>query len=87
MSDLESLLGVTSPPGFEHVVRWPASIPQFTAAFPDVHRELDRLEAANDSLFFAGNYRSGISVPDTIRHAFETAGRVHERLSSVVVSP
>ncbi len=82
VGDLEDLLGVRGEPVFEHVVRWPASIPQYDTAYGRVKETLDGLESTHPGLFFAGNSRSGISVPDTIRHAFATAERVATHLTA-----
>lgn len=82
LADLRDLVGVRGEPVFEHIARWPASIPQYDTAYGRVKATMDRMEETHPGLFFAGNSRSGISVPDTIRHAFVTADRVAAHLTS-----
>ncbi len=80
LKDLTALLGVSSAPVFEHLVRWRASIPQYEVGYGRVHAAIDAAEKAHEGLYFTGNYRDGISVPDTIKHATETAARVSKML-------
>jgi oxygen-dependent protoporphyrinogen oxidase len=76
LGDLADFLGCRAEPVFEHMVRWPAAIPQYDVHYDDVLAELDRLESTHEGLHFAGNYRNGVSVSDTIRQACSTADRI-----------
>lgn len=81
LADLSDLLALSGEPVFSHRVHWPASIPQYGPGYGRVRAELDRLEGAHPGLRFTGNFRSGISVADTIRHAFGTASRIDDFLA------
>lgn len=74
--DLRDLLGVRGTPTFVRPVRWPRAIPQYRVGYGTITATLDRLEAAHPGLFFAGNYRSGISVGDTMASGADAADAV-----------
>ena len=73
-NDLRTLLGLQGDPVMVHHVVWPRAIPQYTAQHGRVQGRLDALEAAHPGLYFAGNYRSGISVKDAFASGWHTAG-------------
>lgn len=66
LDDLQRLLGVAGSPVFERHKVWEKAIPQYEVGYDAVKHCLARLEAAHPGLYFAGNYRDGISVPDTL---------------------
>jgi protoporphyrinogen/coproporphyrinogen III oxidase len=66
VKDLTRLLDIDGPPTFRHVVRWPRAIPQYTLGYGEVKQAISSLEAANPGFVFAGNYRQGVSVGDTM---------------------
>ena len=74
--DLNELLGTTGSPVFSHHVHWKNAIPQYVQGYGRVKRTLDSLEAAHPSLAFAGNYRQGVSVGDTVASGAAAAERI-----------
>jgi oxygen-dependent protoporphyrinogen oxidase len=82
--DLGRLLGVDGPPCFAHHVHWPQAIPQYTLGYGDVTDTLDALEARHDGLFFAGNYREGVSVGDAMASGAAAAERAIDRIGPPV---
>ena len=80
LRDLRRLLGVRGAPVFERHVRWPRAIPQYERGYDRVTRTLERLEAAHPTLAFAGNYRQGVSVGDTMDSAADAATRLTHAL-------
>ena len=81
--DLRVLLGVTGRPTFQHCAYYPKAIPQYNVGY-DRHRELmTKIEATAPNLFFAGHYRDGISLSDSIVSGCNIADRVKSHLSPV----
>ena len=76
MQDLRDLLGVRGDAVMIHRRTWQRAIPQYVLGYGDVKASLDAMEKAHPGLFFAGNYRNGISVPDTIACSLELAQRM-----------
>ena len=74
--DLRRLLGVKGKPTFVHTAFWPKAIPQYNVGYGKYRQLLNDLEAAGPGLFFAGHYRDGISLGDSIVSGVNIAGRV-----------
>ena len=66
MADLRVLLGVKGQPVFTHTKTWPQAIPQYNVGYGKYRDLLAELEAKNPNLFFAGHYRDGVSLGDSI---------------------
>ncbi|MDX1547264.1 MAG: FAD-dependent oxidoreductase, partial [Rhodothermales bacterium] len=60
---------------------WRHGIPQYTPGYDAVLRHLGALEAAHPGLYFAGNYRDGVSVPDAMASGEAAAQRLREALA------
>lgn len=73
--DLEHLLGVHGTPTFTRHVFWPNAIPQYTLNYGRVKDVLNALEAEHSGLYFAGNYREGVSVGDAAASGASAADR------------
>jgi len=73
--DLAELLGVQGPPAFTREVYWPNAIPQYTLGYDRVKDTLHALEAEHSGLYFAGNYRNGVSVGDAAASGASAAER------------
>ena len=82
--DLRELLGVSAPPAFAQVARWPRSMAQYTvgheARMTRVRARLEHLP----TLRLAGNAYTGAGIPDCIREG-RTAAR--EILKAVTGEP
>ncbi|MFQ6675694.1 MAG: protoporphyrinogen oxidase [Fidelibacterota bacterium] len=76
LKDLRILLGINSRPTFVHHVFWEKSIPQYNVGYGRFKKKLDRFESEHPGLFFSGNYRGGISIPDTMETSIKVAERV-----------
>ncbi len=79
--DLQRFLGVHGHPIYIKHILQPKAIPQYNVGYEHVTSILDNLEKSQPGLFFAGNYRSGISVSDCIVGGLETADKVNEQLT------
>jgi oxygen-dependent protoporphyrinogen oxidase len=73
--ELEALLGVSGVPTFRRHVFWPRAIPQYVLGYGRLARLMDEVEAANPGLAFAGAYRQGVSLGDTIASGLAAAER------------
>jgi protoporphyrinogen/coproporphyrinogen III oxidase len=74
--DLRVLLGVKGKPTFQHSVYWPRAIPQYNIGYGRYREMMADIEKKAPGLFFAGHYRDGISLSDTIVSACNVADRV-----------
>ncbi|MCB1126134.1 MAG: protoporphyrinogen oxidase [Verrucomicrobiae bacterium] len=77
--DLRELLGVRGRPTFRHVMVYPRAIPQYVLGYGRFKDHMDRLESDLPGLFFAGHYRNGISLADSILAGDDVARRIAER--------
>ena len=76
LADLRKLLGVRGQPTFVHTAFWPKAIPQYNVGYGKYRDLLNDLEAKNPNLFFAGHYRDGVSLGDSIVSGVNIAERV-----------
>jgi protoporphyrinogen/coproporphyrinogen III oxidase len=80
--DLRVLLGVKGKPTFQHCVFYPRAIPQYNVGYGRYREQMADIEQKAPGLFFAGHYRDGISLSDTIVSACNVADRVGAFLKS-----
>jgi protoporphyrinogen/coproporphyrinogen III oxidase len=78
--DLRGLLGVRGRPVFKHHCFWPRAIPQYNVGYGKFRDLMTEIELKAPGLFFAGHYRDGISVGDSIVSGGHVAGRVGDFL-------
>ncbi|MDP4219124.1 MAG: protoporphyrinogen oxidase [Bacteroidota bacterium] len=76
LKDLHSLLGVHGEPDYVHRAYFPKAIPQYALGYGKYKTLLDSVEAKAVGIFFAGNYRNGISLSDCITSAENVAAKV-----------
>jgi protoporphyrinogen/coproporphyrinogen III oxidase len=74
--DLNVLLGLKGPPTFKHCALFPQAIPQYNVGYQRYCDLMDTIEAETPGLFFAGHYRDGISLSDSIVSGCNVADRV-----------
>lgn len=80
LADLRVLLGVRGKPTFQHTVYWPKAIPQYNLGYGKYRALFTDIEAKTPGLFFAGHYRDGISLGDSIVSGINVSGRIAEWL-------
>ncbi|MGO9203595.1 MAG: protoporphyrinogen oxidase [Limisphaerales bacterium] len=78
--DLRVLLGVKGKPTYQHVVFYPRAIPQYTLGYGRYRGLMTEIEGQAPGLFFAGHYRDGISLSDSIVSGCNVAERVGKHL-------
>jgi len=76
LQDLRTILGVTGQPTFQHSVLYPQAIPQYEVGYGRHKSLMADLEQRAPGLFFAGHYRDGISLGDSILSGHDTAERM-----------
>ena len=76
LADLRRLLGVRGQPVFTHTKTWPKAIPQYNVGYGKYRELLNELESTSPKLFFAGHYRNGVSLGDSIVSGVNIAERV-----------
>jgi protoporphyrinogen/coproporphyrinogen III oxidase len=80
--DLRVLLGVHGQPVFTHHHFWPRAIPQYNVGYGKFKDTLNEIESKAHGLFFAGSFRDGISVGDSIVSGGNGAARVGDFLKT-----
>jgi oxygen-dependent protoporphyrinogen oxidase len=80
--DLRVLLGVKGKPTFQHSIFYPRAIPQYNVGYGRFRELMSDIEQKAQGLFFAGHYRDGISLSDTIVSGCKVAERVGEYLAA-----
>jgi oxygen-dependent protoporphyrinogen oxidase len=76
--DLRVLLGVRGQPTFQHVVVYPRAIPQYNVGYGRFKEMLTKIESEQSGLFFAGHFRDGVSLSDSILSGIKVADRVEK---------
>jgi len=79
--DLRVLLGVRDKPVFAHSVFYPRAIPQYNIGYGHFKQLMNDVEAKAPGFFFAGHYRDGISLSDSIVSGCKVVERVASFLS------
>ncbi len=74
--DLRVLLGVRGQPVFTHHHFWPRAIPQYNLGYGKFKDLLNEIESKARGLFFAGSFRDGVSLGDSIVSGANIAERV-----------
>ena len=78
--DLGMLLDVKGSPVFQSIAFYPRAIPQYNVGYGKFKKQFDDIESNVRGLFFAGHFRDGISVGDSIVSGIAAAGRVESFL-------
>ena len=76
LADIRKLLGVKGQPVFQHVAIYPEAIPQYEVGYGRFKQILTDLETGAPGLYFAGQFRDGISVADCIASGYNVAARI-----------
>lgn len=76
LADLQQLLGLTGEPEFKHLSVWPQAIPQYNVGYERFLDHMKQIENAHAGIHFAGHYRDGISVANSILSGINIAERI-----------
>lgn len=83
-AELDEVLGISSPPTIERIVRWPSAIPQYNLGHRERLAAIEEALGPLEGLFLAGAAYRGVGIPDCIatgRDAAERAAAYLDRLS------
>jgi oxygen-dependent protoporphyrinogen oxidase len=80
--DLRVLLGVKEHPVFQHCALYPKAIPQYNVGYGKFKDMMNEIEAKARGLFFAGHFRDGVSLGDSIVSGCNIAERVKDFLTT-----
>ncbi len=69
LQEFASLTGIKADPLYVRSVMWGKAIPQFHVGYEHIREVLKQAEENYPGLYFGGNYRWGVSVPDCIKGA------------------
>jgi oxygen-dependent protoporphyrinogen oxidase len=78
--DLRELLGVKSTPVFQKVTFYPQAIPQYNVGYGKFKDLLDEIESKAPGLFFAGHFRDGVSLGDSIVSGANMTERIEKHI-------
>lgn len=81
LTDLCELLGVRGNPVFQNVTLYPRAIPQYNVGYGKFKALLDEIETKAPGLLFAGHFRDGVSLGDSIVSGVNMAGRAGKLLA------
>jgi oxygen-dependent protoporphyrinogen oxidase len=76
VDEMREIAGVTAPPRFTRIARWPRSMAQYTVGHPARQAEIEGLLATIPGLHLAGNAYQGIGIPDCIRMGRAAASKI-----------
>ena len=82
LADLRVLLGVRGKPVFTQTAVYSKAIPQYNVGYGKYRQLLTDIEAAAPGLYFAGHYRDGVSLGDSIVSGVNMAERVTKAFST-----
>ncbi len=80
--DLRVLLGVKEHPVFQHCALYPKAIPQYNVGYGKFKDMMNGIEAKTRGMFFAGHYRDGVSLGDSIVSGCNIVERVKDFLTT-----
>lgn len=78
--DIKTILGASGPPVFQHLTIYNKAIPQYEVGYGQFRDLMDDAESQAPGLLFAGHYRDGISLGDSIVSGHDAADAIHEYL-------
>ncbi len=73
LKELESILGINQAPVYTKITSWTRAIPQFHVGYSELLEKLTKFEKT-ENIKISGNFRSGVSVGDCVKHQKEIIG-------------
>lgn len=67
--ELSGILGLTEPPLFHHIHRWPQALPQYRMGHIERIERIRQGVSRHPGMFLAGNAYQGVGIPDCIESA------------------
>ena len=69
VSEIQSLLHLSSPPVMQHFSQWNKAIPQLNIGHVKLRRAVDDLEKKYPGIHISGNYLQGVAIPALLQYA------------------
>ena len=76
LKDLEVLLGLSGEPEYKRLSVYPKAIPQYVVGYERFLNHMKQIEIDHPGIHFAGHYRDGISVANSILSGIDVAERI-----------
>ncbi len=76
LDDLCELLGLDGEPDFKHMSVWPKAIPQYVVGYEKYLNTMKQIESDFKGIHFAGHYRDGISVSNSMLSGIGVTERI-----------
>ncbi len=76
LDDLHDLLGLDGTPDYKRFSVWPKAIPQYVIGYEKYLNLMTRIETEHPGIHFAGHYRDGISVANSILSGLKVAEKI-----------
>ena len=76
LTDLRDLLGLRGDPTYQHLSVYPQAIPQYNVGYGKYINRMLLIETNHPGIHFAGHYRDGISVGNSILSGIHVAKRI-----------
>lgn len=76
LRDLQELLGLDGEPEYKRLSVWPKAIPQYNVGYEKFLDHMKQIENSHKGIHFAGHYRDGISVANSILSGIKVAERI-----------
>lgn len=76
LKDLKDLLGLDGDPDYKRLTVWPKAIPQYNVGYEKYLNQMKKIETDFPGIHFAGHYRDGISVSNSILSGINMAGKI-----------
>ncbi len=78
LRDLKELLGLTGKPEYQRLSVAPQAIPQYVVGYEAYLNQMNQIENEQRGIHFAGHYRDGISVGNSILSGINVAERIRQ---------
>ncbi len=82
LKDLRELLGLDAEPDYRNITIWPKAIPQYVVGYENQLNHMKKIETEFAGVHFAGHYRDGISVSNSIVSGLDVAERIAEEINT-----
>ncbi|MDX2129880.1 MAG: protoporphyrinogen oxidase [Chloroherpetonaceae bacterium] len=82
LTELQRILGFAAKPKETESIQWREAIPQYTVGYRETLQEVEKFEEDYQGIYFCGNWKGAISVPDAIAEAIRTANKAVAKFNS-----
>jgi protoporphyrinogen/coproporphyrinogen III oxidase len=84
--EVQQLLGITSKPVWQKLVRWNQAMPQYMTGHLELTRKIREHLARSPNLHAIGNAFDGVGIPQCIRLARQTANAIAKNIATLMIA-